>query len=770
MSYKNFLSALITNFHERTSLTLKMVLVTLIIGLLSWASLDYIQGSKLKNIFHVQLFEKLTRLSMDDRIHFDRNINFYHKSAKLFAAQKNFSDYIENQKWKTGDAVKIKYYKQTPSWFPKHSVIRLFANPRFAILTGPGENVREVYRSRQDIPTPPFLLQPAPLLFLNSLSQSYITNINNVLYVIASSSYLNVHGELLATLMLATPIDDNFLISSLSTSAPGHLIALATTEKEPRILTSSNLSELPPGTSLNSLSKRYIITGQQTYDYGASEYIIRLVSFMSTSEIDKMSKPVITAGRQQRNIIAPVFIITFALVMLWVTNRISRLNRRMTDFSEQKLGMPTQELQKGDQLIDLENRFRLLTEEVLEARELLKKQEQEKTRLIVDNAFNAIITMDDMEMITTWNPQAVATFGWTEEEAIGRKVSETIIPPSYREGHEMGMKNFLDTGKGLILNLQVQLTALHRDGHEFPIEMSVSAARSGNNQVFIAIINDISERKRNEDELTRHRMHLSELVDARTIELTKANDKLHLEITERKQAEEKKAQLLKEVESVNQELKDFAYIVSHDLKAPLRAISTLASWLSIDYKDKLEEEGKEQLGLLVKRASRMNDLINGILEYSRLGRIKEKKVKVNLNEIVSEVIEVIAPPENIKISVENELPSIVFEKTRITEVFQNLLSNAVKYLDKPQGVIKIGCIDDNSYWKFSVSDNGPGIEEKYFEKIFQIFQTLSPRDELEGTGVGLTLIKKIVTMYGGNIWLKSEIGRGSTFFFTLPKD
>ena len=165
----------------------------------------------------------------------------------------------------------------------------------------------------------------------------------------------------------------------------------------------------------------------------------------------------------------------------------------------------------------------------------------------------------------------------------------------------------------------------------------------------------------------------------------------------------------------------------------------------------------------------MHSLINSILKYSKVGRIREEKTEANMNEVVVEVIDMIAPPKNIQITIENKLPSIVCEKTRITEVFQNLLSNAISYMNKPEGIIKISCTGDNGYWKFSVSDNGPGIEEKYFKKIFQIFQTLSPLDEHENTGIGLTLVKKIVTMYGGDIWVESEVDKGSTFFFTLPK-
>ncbi|MFQ6034732.1 MAG: ATP-binding protein [Sedimentisphaerales bacterium] len=247
-------------------------------------------------------------------------------------------------------------------------------------------------------------------------------------------------------------------------------------------------------------------------------------------------------------------------------------------------------------------------------------------------------------------------------------------------------------------------------------------------------------------------------------------------IIERKKAEQALERLNRNLEAANQELgrsnkelQDFAHIVSHDLKAPLRGIKTLANWISTDYTDKLDENGREQIELLLSRVDRMHNLIDGILQYSRVGRIKEEASQVNLNELVPDIIDMVAPPESITITVENELPVIECEKTRIVQVFQNLLSNAVKYMDKLQGQIRIGCVEENGFWKFSVVDNGPGIEERHFEKIFQIFQTLSPRDEVESTGVGLTLVKKIVEMHGGQIWVESKMGQGSTFFFTLPK-
>jgi len=240
------------------------------------------------------------------------------------------------------------------------------------------------------------------------------------------------------------------------------------------------------------------------------------------------------------------------------------------------------------------------------------------------------------------------------------------------------------------------------------------------------------------------------------------------DITERKQAEEQKTRLLEEIENTNQELRDFAHVVSHDLKTPLRGIKMLADGLAASCANTLSEESKRQIDPLLKRVDRMHDLIDGILQYSRIGRTREKQTRVNLNKLVPEIIEIIGPPENIEIELEGELPTILCERTRITQVFQNLLSNAVKYMDKSKGYIGVSCVEEKGMWKFSVADNGPGIEEKYFEKIFKIFQTLSTADESKSTGIGLSVVKKIVERYDGSVWVEAKPGYGSTFFFTLP--
>ncbi len=259
---------------------------------------------------------------------------------------------------------------------------------------------------------------------------------------------------------------------------------------------------------------------------------------------------------------------------------------------------------------------------------------------------------------------------------------------------------------------------------------------------------NINERKKIERKLIEIQIELEKRVEERTSELKKINEKLEL---------------------TNSELESFAYITSHDLKAPLRAIGSLADWLQSDYADKLDAPGKEQLQLMKQRVVKMNELIDGILQYSRIGRLKGEKEKIDTSLLVAEITDLIQVPPHIKINIVAKLPVVQYYKASMMQVFENLLTNAVKYCDKPQGLIQIDCMEIPGFWKFSISDNGIGIEEKYHEKIFEMFQRLKANNEMEGTGIGLAIVKKIVEAAGGQITLHSSPGMGSTFVFTLPK-
>ena len=219
----------------------------------------------------------------------------------------------------------------------------------------------------------------------------------------------------------------------------------------------------------------------------------------------------------------------------------------------------------------------------------------------------------------------------------------------------------------------------------------------------------------------------------------------------------------------NDELNQFAYVVSHDLKAPLRAIASLSEWIEEDLKDQLPEENQHQMRLLRGRVHRMEALINGLLEYSRVGRTQTPSLMVNVNALLLEVIDSLAPPETFTIEIESGMPTLMTKRIPLQQVFTNLIGNAIKHHTRSDGHVKISVKDQGQYYEFAVSDDGPGIAPEYHDKVFVIFQTLEARDRKESTGVGLAIVKKIVETETGKITIKSQVGNGSTFRFTWPK-
>jgi light-regulated signal transduction histidine kinase (bacteriophytochrome) len=240
------------------------------------------------------------------------------------------------------------------------------------------------------------------------------------------------------------------------------------------------------------------------------------------------------------------------------------------------------------------------------------------------------------------------------------------------------------------------------------------------------------------------------------------------ETARRKVAEQKYKANVANLERSNRELDQFAYVVSHDLKAPLRAIASLAEWIEEDLEEKLTPESKSNLELLRGRVLRMESLIHGILAYSKAGKVTGDVKLVDMNKLLHEIVDSLNPAPHIKITIDDNLPTIETEETKLYQVLGNLISNSIKYNDKANGKINVKYLDLEGICQFTVEDNGPGIEQEYHKRIFMIFQTLSARDQVESTGIGLSIVKKIVEEQGGKIWVESELGQGSKFIFTWP--
>jgi PAS domain S-box-containing protein len=365
-----------------------------------------------------------------------------------------------------------------------------------------------------------------------------------------------------------------------------------------------------------------------------------------------------------------------------------------------------------------------------EAEQTLLASEQ-RTRLIVDTAHDAFVGMDARGVITDWNTQAQATFGWSREEVLGRPLAETIIPQRFRETHRRGLARYLATGEGPVLNQRIEMAALRRDGSEFPVELTIAPIPLGQEQLFGAFIRDI---------------------------------------TERKLADERIRATLAELERSNRDLEQFAYVVSHDLQEPLRMVASYCQILQQQYRGRLDAEADEYIEFAVDGARRMQVMIQDLLALSRVGTRGEPL------EPTESAAALAAAVRNLDARVREldaritygELPAVSADFTQLVQLFQNLISNALKFRGGGQPQVHVAAQRADGEWVFSVRDNGIGIEPQHTKRIFEVFCRLHSRDQYPGTGIGLAICKRIVQRHGGRIWVESQPGAGSTFYFSIP--
>jgi signal transduction histidine kinase len=280
------------------------------------------------------------------------------------------------------------------------------------------------------------------------------------------------------------------------------------------------------------------------------------------------------------------------------------------------------------------------------------------------------------------------------------------------------------------------------------------------------------QRSASASELEEVNAHLERRVAGRTQELNERNDRMGYEIEQRKAAEAEMQRYAADLAKVNQDLEEFTYAVSHDLKAPLRGISGFASMVIEDNATNLDDAARENLTIIMQGAEQMRRLIDDLLQLSRIGRTEDDAAEVSMLEEVREIeseMKFALQERGIVLNVASDLPVMHSGRVRIKQVLRNLIGNAVKYDDGPNPVIEVGWHQNElGSYTFFVRDNGKGIDPRFHDRIFRVFQRLDPRQETEGTGIGLTICKKAVESLGGKIWVESEPGAGSTFFFSLP--
>lgn len=380
--------------------------------------------------------------------------------------------------------------------------------------------------------------------------------------------------------------------------------------------------------------------------------------------------------------------------------------------------------------------------EAKKADEAIKEREL-RFRTTAEAAADAIICIEDPGIIYFWNRKAEEIFGFSIKEALGKTLHEVIVPEEYRKNYADALKVFFITGKGPLIGKTTEVRGLRKDGSVFPVELSIGAMRVEEKWQAVGIVRDITERKNMENDLRKAKEALEEKVRERTAELERSN----------------------------RELEQFAYIASHDLKEPLRMVSSYVQLLAVRYKGRLEKDADEFMDFALDGAFRMEVMITDLLEYSRVQTKAKPFEKIECETALAEAVRNLqmAVQENGAFITHDPLPAIKADPSQIVRVFQNLIGNAIKFR-KPEEPPKIHVAseDRGNKWIFSVRDNGIGIEPASKEMIFTIFQRLHGR-KYPGTGIGLAICKRIIERHGGEIWVESEPGKGSVFYFTIPK-
>ncbi|GGI84016.1 sensor histidine kinase [Legionella impletisoli] len=359
-------------------------------------------------------------------------------------------------------------------------------------------------------------------------------------------------------------------------------------------------------------------------------------------------------------------------------------------------------------------------------RKSIKLAEEHKGRNILQNILESsieysIISVDLKGKILLWNEGARLNYGYTASEILNKNIRKLHLPKDVQRGN---VKSFFDTaykeGKAERIFERVR-----KDGSIFTasVTMTIRSNKDGAPVGYVIISKDITKAKEIEERLKKS----------------------------------------------NEELEQFAYIVSHDLKAPLRAIMQLSSWIEEDNQDNLDNDSKKNLQLLHERADRMSKLIDGILQYSRAGRMNLEISEVDVKLLLEEIIETIDPNKQFVLQLPQSLPVFNTALIPLSQVFSNLISNALKHHHRKKGHLVVGAHEAGDYYEFFVKDDGPGIKNQDLEKIFKLFQTLTPQNGTESTGIGLSIVKKIVESQNGVVKVKSELGKGSCFSFTWPK-
>ena len=785
-------------------------MVTVLVGISTWAGLDQWQTRHLQAIFQARLKEVVGEKADINRLVFDQHIRMHQQAVNLLASQRNLLDYLEqhhvlepghatphrtdadmgssegasgnqtnhravkmplsttNHKAEQGHKAEqeghkaersvqdvhdrpytqILFHREPPAWLPRHSVLRSMVSLRYVLLMTPHGRVREIFQGQPE-PPPPDLLEPSPLLRQLSHSQAFVTDVDGTLFLLTSEMVLGRDNKPKALLMLANPLDDIFLASPQGLGGKYVGVVALLEGREPYVLASNKPHLTPSGASLQQLMGSYRVAGQSFFDYGASDLRLQLMTLVSKESFNSLTQSILQAERYQRAVSASILILVCLLTILWITHAIKQVTREIINFSRNILGSQLPESHTRDELSILRERFQHLTREIVQTRDSLHAELEERKRAeievrklsyAVEQSPAAIMICDLTGKITYVNRQFARLTGYTAEEVLGRN-------PRFLQSGETPVATYQALWK-TISSGDIWHGKLHnrrKDGSTYWERNTISHLHvpGQHDTLYLALKEDISPR----------------------IAMEKAL----------KQAREA-------AETANLVKNDFLSNISHELRTPINIITGCTSLLRDQEFGKINKTQENYLKNISGSAERLARLISDLLDLSKVNSeqfILEKRF-FNLPELVKSTSGIImeqAKEKDLHFSCQvgaNVPETVKGDPARLRQILLHVLRNAIKFTPTGQVKLVLACCDDGDHESksvcFTVTDTGIGIPDEKQESIFDPFiqaDTSSTR-RYDGTGLGLTISKNLIELMGGTIRLKSKVNEGSVFSITIP--
>lgn len=445
-------------------------------------------------------------------------------------------------------------------------------------------------------------------------------------------------------------------------------------------------------------------------------------------------------------LMVPVMLLASYLLALWLcryfSGPVTLLAERIRNIAEKRNYHESISSDHGGEIGDVYLSIGQLLKTVNETQQRLQQSEM-SLEAVINIAGSALISIDEDQRITLFNRQAEQLFGYSAREVLGHPLN-MLLPEQFREAHQKHIVEF--SKKNIQKRMALErsdVLGLRKNGEVFPVEASISQIKLGEKKIFTVALTDVTQRRQTERELEAYRSHLEEVVEGRTNELREKNS----------------------------ELEAFSYSVAHDLRAPLRSITSFSQILLEDAGDKLSEAELNHLSRVIRAGQHMAELIDGILNLARVGRSQLSQADVDLSVLVTQSKTRLSQDDpQRKVSWDIQPGLVVRGDSQLLGMMvDNLISNAWKYTSKePQAKISFGVLNQRGKKVFYVRDNGAGFDMKHAQNLFGVFHRLHDAEEFEGTGVGLATVKRIVLRHGGTIWAEAAVGEGAAFYFTIP--